>query len=30
MQYYDAVRAATVLREVGSEPISGAIVISTK
>jgi hypothetical protein len=29
MQYYDAVRAATVLREVGSEPISGAIVIST-
>ena len=30
MQYYDAVRAATVLREVGSDPISGAIVISTK
>jgi hypothetical protein len=30
MQYYDAVRAATVLREVGSEPISGAIVISTR
>jgi hypothetical protein len=30
MQYYDAVRAATVLREVGSEPISGAIVISTQ
>ena len=29
MQYYDAVRAATVLREVGSEAISGAIVIST-
>ena len=29
MQYYDAVRAATVLREVGSDPISGAIVIST-
>ena len=29
MQYYDAVRAATVLREIGSEPISGAIVIST-
>ena len=29
MQYYDAVRAATILREVGSEPISGAIVIST-
>ncbi len=30
MQYLDAVRAATVLREVGSDPISGAIVISTK
>ena len=30
MQYYDAVRAATVLREVGSEPIAGAIVISTR
>ena len=29
MQYYDATRAATVLREVGSDPISGAIVIST-
>jgi hypothetical protein len=29
MQYYDAVRAATILREVGSEPISGAIVITT-
>ena len=29
MQYYDAVRAATILREVGSEPISGAIVINT-
>ena len=29
MQYYDAIRAATVLREIGSEPISGAIVIST-
>jgi hypothetical protein len=29
MQYYDAVRASTVLREIGSEPISGAIVIST-
>lgn len=30
MQYYDAVRAATVLRDVGSEPISGAIVITTR
>jgi hypothetical protein len=30
MQYYDAVRAATILREAGSEPISGAIVISTQ
>ena len=29
MQYYDAVRAATVLREIGSEAISGAIVITT-
>ena len=29
MQYYDAVRAATILREIGSEPISGAIVITT-
>ena len=29
MQYYDATRAATVLREVGSEPIAGAIVITT-
>jgi hypothetical protein len=29
MQYYDAVRAATVLREVGSDPITGAIVITT-
>lgn len=29
MQYYDAVRAATVLHEVGSEPVSGAIVILT-
>ena len=29
MRYYDAVRAATILREVGSDPISGAIVIST-
>jgi hypothetical protein len=30
MQYYDAVRAATVLRDVGNEPISGAIVITTR
>ncbi len=30
MQYYDAVRAATVLRDVGSEAISGAIVITTR
>lgn len=30
MQYYDAVRAATVLRDIGAEPISGAIVISTR
>ncbi len=30
MQYYDAVRAATVLRDVGSEGISGAIVINTR
>lgn len=29
MQYYDAVRASTILREVGSDPISGAIVITT-
>lgn len=29
MQYLDAVRAATILKEVGSEPISGAIVITT-
>jgi hypothetical protein len=29
MQFYDAVRAATILREIGSEPISGAIVITT-
>ncbi len=29
MQYLDAVRAATVLRDVGSEPIGGAIVITT-
>ncbi len=30
MQYYDAVRAATILREVGSEPIAGAIVVRTR
>jgi hypothetical protein len=29
MQYYDAVRASTVLSEIGSDPISGAIVITT-
>ena len=29
MQYYDAARAATILREVGSQPIAGAIVITT-
>lgn len=29
MQYYDAARAATILHEVGSEPIAGAIVITT-
>lgn len=29
IQYYDAARAATILRDVGSEPIAGAIVIST-
>jgi hypothetical protein len=29
MQYYDAARASTVLHEVGSEPIAGAIVITT-
>jgi hypothetical protein len=29
MQYYDASRAATILRGVGSEPIAGAIVITT-
>ena len=29
MQYYDATRAATVLREIGSDPIAGAIVVST-
>ena len=30
MQYLDATRAATVLRDPGSEAISGAIVIKTK
>jgi len=30
MRYYDAARAATILHEVGSEPIAGAIVITTK
>ncbi len=30
MRYYDATRAATILNEGGSEPIAGAIVISTK
>jgi len=30
MRYYDATRAATVLRDPGSEPIAGAIVITTK
>lgn len=29
LQFYDATRAATVLREPGSEPIGGAIVITT-
>jgi len=29
MRFYDATRAPTVLREIGSEPIAGAIVIST-
>jgi len=29
MRYYDATRAATVLRDPGSEPIAGAIVITT-
>jgi hypothetical protein len=29
MQYYDGARAATVLHLVGSEPIAGAIVITT-
>jgi hypothetical protein len=30
MRWYDAARAATILHEVGSEPIAGAIVINTK
>jgi hypothetical protein len=30
MRWYDAARAATILHEVGSEPIAGAIVITTK
>lgn len=29
LQYYDATRAATILRDPGSEPIAGAIVITT-
>jgi hypothetical protein len=29
MQYYDAARAATVLHDIGSDPIAGAIVITT-
>lgn len=29
LRYYDAVRAATVLRNPGSDPIAGAIVIAT-
>ena len=29
LRYYDATRAATVLRNPGSDPIAGAIVIST-
>ncbi len=29
MQYYDAIRASTVLSEIGSDPISGAIAITT-
>ena len=29
LQYYDAIRAATVLRDPGSDPIAGAIVITT-
>jgi hypothetical protein len=30
MRYYDAVRAATVLRDTGTEPVGGAIVITTR
>lgn len=30
MRYYDAARAATVLNDVGSEPVAGAIVITTR
>ncbi|HYD55091.1 MAG TPA: hypothetical protein VEA99_20820 [Gemmatimonadaceae bacterium] len=30
LRYYDAVRATTLLRNTGNQPISGAIVISTK
>lgn len=29
LQYYDAARAATVLRDPGSTPVAGAIVITT-
>jgi hypothetical protein len=29
MQYYDATRAAVVLRDAGSDPIAGAILITT-
>jgi hypothetical protein len=29
LQYYDATRAATILRDPGSDPIGGAIVITT-
>jgi hypothetical protein len=29
MQYYDAIRAATVLRDPGTDPIAGAIAITT-
>lgn len=29
MQYYDAARAATLLRDTGSEPLAGAIVITS-
>ncbi len=29
LQYYDATRAATVLRDPGSEPLAGAIIITT-